>query len=70
MTRKRVPKDIACWLEQKELRVRESKLTAMLMMAAAMVVISNLHAGDLNPSGPPGSTMYSLEDIYLAVVGD
>jgi hypothetical protein len=27
-------------------------------------------AGDLTPPGPPGATMYTLEDIYLAVTGD
>ncbi len=37
---------------------------------AVMLAAGGVLAGELTPPGPPGSTMYTLEDIYLAVTGD
>jgi hypothetical protein len=39
-------------------------------VVAVVLAAGNVLAGDLTPPGPPGSTMYTLEDIYLAVTGD
>ena len=39
-------------------------------VVAVMLAASGMLAGELTPPGPPGSTMYTLEDIYLAVMGD
>jgi len=39
-------------------------------LLAVVLAAGGVLAGDLTPPGPPGSTMYTLEDIYLAVTGD
>jgi hypothetical protein len=39
-------------------------------LVAVVLAAGGVLAGDLTPPGPPGSTMYTLEDIYLAVTGD
>jgi hypothetical protein len=39
-------------------------------LLAVVLTAGGVLAGDLTPPGPPGSTMYTLEDIYLAVTGD
>ncbi len=39
-------------------------------VVAVMLAAGGVLAGNLTPPGPPGPTMYSLEDIYLAVTGD
>ena len=42
----------------------------MGVVLSVVLVVGSVWAGDLTPPGPPGASMYSLEDIYLAVTGD
>jgi len=42
----------------------------MGVLLAFVLAAGEVLAGDLTPPGAPGPTMYTLEDIYLAVTGD
>jgi hypothetical protein len=48
---------------------RRHRFGAGVLLAVALAA-GGVLAGDLTPPGPPGPTMYSLEDIYLALTGD
>ena len=39
-------------------------LSIVVAFIAAMFLPGLINAGDLDPTGPPGSTMYTLEEIY------
>lgn len=40
------------------------------VLLEVLLAAGGVMAGSLTPPGPPGATMYTLEDIYLAVTGD
>jgi hypothetical protein len=42
----------------------------VVVAVAVILAAGGALAGNLTPPGPPGATMYTLEDIYLAVTGD
>ncbi len=45
----------------------KAKVLVFIFMVMVLIIPAILTAGDMNPPGVPGSTMYSMEDIYNAV---
>ena len=44
--------------------MKTNKLSLMLAVAVAVLCVGSVKAGSLDPTGAPGSTMYTLEEIY------
>ena len=52
---------------ERQLKAIVVVLTVAMLMAVAAFLPAHLNAGNLEPTGPPGPTMKTLDEIYQAI---